>query len=360
MNRMKGCYAVVLVLLAANVGGCSIYSERGVQPDPTSTIFMRPIQELPTVLPPGDEWTALPPLVQNAHRTSILSMTWHNQPYPGWYDVINLRNDGRLRHWRVAEGRSGQEIYPAGQLTQQEVIEVQRLLEKLTPETVAPHNIEATVVILSFVWEGKLQHITVDQFHCTSEIVRLFEIIDVVFERHPDISRSLLNPCRISATAEGLFTTPTISPTTHFTFSDLPDAIKKFHQGSLLIRVIWFQQPFEDSYHELSMSYGRSMMYIYHLSDAQPYHQVREGPLNDTQMQTLQHVLSRMNTEENSKDIATQTMISVGYSWKGDYHLHLFGETACPDELKGLFAIATESLDMSELDLDRNAWPCQE
>jgi hypothetical protein len=360
MNRMKGCYAVILVLLAANVSGCSIYSEQGVQPNPTSTIFMRPIQELPTVLPPGDEWTALPPSVQDAHRTSTLSITWHNQPYPGWYDVINLRNDGRLRHWRVVEGISGQEINPAGQLTQQEVLEVQRLLEKLTTVTVVPHDIEATVVTLSFIWEGEPHYITIDQFHCTSEMVRLFEIIDGVFERHPDISRSSLNPCRVSATAEGPFTTTTISPTTHFTFSDLPDAIKKFHQGPLLIRVIWFQRSFESSYQELKIFYDRSMMYIYHLSDAQPYYQVRKGQVNDAQMQILQHLLNRMNTEENSKDVSTRTIISVGYSWKGDYRLYLFDEMDCPDELKGLFAVVTENFDMNELDLDRNAWPCQE
>jgi len=360
MNWMKRRCAAVLVLLVASVGGCSIHLERGIQPDPTGTIFMHPIQELPTMLPSGDAWMTLPPPVQDEHRTSTLSITWHNQPYPGWYDVISLRNDGRLRHWRVVESSSSvQEIYPAGQLTQQEVIEVQRLLEKLTTAMVVPHDTEATVVILSFVWEGELQHITVDQFHCTSEMVRLFEIIDGVFERHPDISRSSLNPCR-AATAEDPFTTTTISPTTYFTFSNLPDAMRRFHQGFPLITVIWFQQPFEDSYHVLSISYGRSMIYIYHLSDAQSYYQVRKGQVNDSQMQTLQHVLSRMNTEENSRNIATQTMISVGYSWKGDYRLRLFGETACSDELKGLFAIAIESLDMSGLDLDSNAWPCQE
>jgi hypothetical protein len=360
MNYAKGWYVVFFVLILIGGGSCGVHSERDSQPDPTSTIFIRPIRELPTVLPPGDAWLAIPPPVQDAHRTSTLLITWHEQPYPGYYDAINLCNDGRLQHWVVVEDRSVHQSYPAGQLTQQEIAEVQGLLKKLATMDVMVYDNDAAIVSLSFIWDGEPHYTVLDQFHCAGETIQVFEIINAAFSRHPDISSISLNPCRALAGTEDTVTPDPISLAVNFTFSDLPQAVQRFHQGLPLFKVVWFQKPFDDSYHQLTVFDDHEIMYRYRLSDEQSYHRVLKGQLTDPQMQRLRHILIRMNTEGSHEDTSALTAISFGYSWRGDYRLRLFAETDCPDDLKWIFAAAKETLGVNELDLDINTWPCQD
>ena len=384
MNYTKGWHIVFFILILVGGGSCGVHSERDVQPNPTSTIFIRPIRELSTVLPPGNEWLIIPPPVQDTHRTSTLVIMWHERPYPGYYDAINLRNDGRLQHWVVAEYRSVQspagatapatgtqhwvvakhrsvhQSYPAGQLTQQEITEIQGLLKELTTADVMVYDNEATIISLSFIWDGEPHSAVFDQFHCASEATRLFEIINTAFSRHPDISSIALNPCRALAGTEDTFIPDPISPAANFTFSDLPEAIQRSHQGLPLVKVVWFQKPFDDSYHQLTIFDDREIAYRYRLSDEQSFHRIRKGQLTAAQMQTLRHILILMDTEESHEDASAPTVISFGYSWRGDYRLRLFAETACPDDLKWLFAVTEETLGVDESDLHINVRPCQD
>jgi len=329
---------------------CSAHSEWDIASSPTSTFFY-PIRELPTVLPPGDAWLAIPPSVQDAHRTSILLITWHEQPYPGYYNAINLRNDGRLRHgvatlqqWDVGVIGSSQESYPAGQLTQQEMTKVQGFLEKLTTADMGVHDNEVTIVSLSFVWQGEHHFAAFDQNHCARAVIQLFELIDAVFSRHPDVSNRSLNPCRAPTGTEGIFTPGPTFPAVNFTRSDLPKVVQRPHRGLPLVKVVWFQKPFDDSYHQIKVLDDHKIVYRWQLSDEQRYHRVIEGELTDAQMQTLRDRISKLSTEESSDISSATTVIAFGYGWQGDYDLRLFTETDYPNDLEWLFLVAEEIL----------------
>jgi hypothetical protein len=317
----------------------------------------------------------LPDTIQYVHNSDMLVITWFEHPFSGYYDKnkwlekpfsghydrLALHSDGSFGHWLVT-ANWGARRAGWGHLAEGQLEEIRAILETMTEDLLSesPVLIEPStgskIITLSFPWEVENYVLSFSEASCPDEFHHLLEAIDVAFERNPENPASFQNLCQQDSGYQEQTQDSTLSDGTPSSSVSLPDLIKQAH-GARLFCITWFEQPFAGSYDELSL-FANDFIGYYRLTDTS-VHKNAKGQLTEREMQEAKAILELMTSTSFTEQPMGETIVSLSFPWKADYHLFTFGDSNCPANLHRLLEIVDVAFRRDSPGFDFQN-PCQE
>jgi hypothetical protein len=322
----------------------------------------------------------LPGPIERDHLGEAFRITWFEQPFSTHYNRLTLRLDGHVEHefvnliWNTF--RVG-----VGQLNKEQQEEIRTIL-KTVAETYAvervdsiaaresfivikaiteTHSVEPIkgpkIITLSFPWRGETYVLSFSESSCMDELHRLLEIIGTALGWSPVDVNVPQNLCRGSNEYQEQIQEPASSAAISLPLASLPGAIKRTHIAPRLFRATWFEQPFDGSYHQLSLFANNSVVYR-QIADAGA-REVARGRLTEKERQKVQTTLGLITSMSSVEQPVETMLITLSFPWEADRHVFTTGCSDCPDSLQRLFEIANTAFERESLDREDFQNPCQ-
>jgi hypothetical protein len=299
---------------------------------------------------PVSSFTAMPTLnlpepIQQRYRDAIFTVTWFEQPFDNYYYHLALYNDGSVSHGLLSNRSEKGGLAPY-RLSDEKWMEVRSLLESLAHSASHDPFAGRSVITLSFVWHGEYREMSFNESSCPIELSRLIEIAGTTFRG------TLQSPCQ-KRDGDQRRTSPLLPQV------ELPERVRLPH-SELLLRVIWFEQPFAGLYHELRVFADSDISYGQRGDNAPPGGRLVAGWwLTESEEQEIQTALISMASTSSIKLPAEGTTITVGFPWEADYHLLVFEASHCPTELQLLFEMTDMVFKREKPEYNAFQNPCQ-
>jgi len=247
----------------------------------------------------------------------------------------------------LISGRGEQGVFPE-QLTTKQRKEIRALLDTLAHSSSRDPAGGSWVITLSFLWQGKHHILSFNESSCPDELQRLFEIANETQES--EYRNPFPSPCNDKHPQQASEPTPSDSSV------ELPDFVRRVHYACLF-HITWFKQPFADSYKELSLLVdhymGENTVTYWETDQNTAY-----GELTEAERQEIQAILETLTDTSSTRLPAEGTVITLGFSWEGDYRILVFGDANCPAGLRRLFEIADMPFKRDVPDHDLFQIPC--
>jgi len=289
----------------------------------------------------------LPEPVQQSYNTNkIFTLTWFEKPFMGYSMYMILHTNGYISRMLIS-GRGEKGGFPE-QLTAKQRKEIWALLDTLTHSSSRDPSGGSRVITLSFLWQGKHHILSFNESSCPDELQRLFEITNET--RESEYRNPFPSPCNGKHPQQASEPTPSDSSV------ELPDFVRRVHYACLF-HITWFKQPFADSYKELSLLVdhymGENTVTYWETGQNTAY-----GELTEAERQEIQAILATLTDTSSTRLPAEGTVITLGFSWEGDYRILVFGDANCPAGLRRLFEIADMPFKRDVPDYDLFQIPC--
>ena len=238
-----------------------------------------------------------------------------------------------------------------GQLPEDQWRKVQEILKAMT--TIPSHDPFSgrEVITLSFLWHGENYIASFSEKNCPDELERLFDITNTAWT----VENPFPNPCRErplsnSSTADTLCSPLNVLPNTIGFASDY---------SARLFQINWFEQPFTGSYEQLYFAVdGRKFDNFVTYGRSDSGGSVPYGGSTEAERQEVQAILVSLADIDSTERPVGNILITLGFSWEGDYRILVFGDANCPAGLRRLFEIADMPFKRDVPDYDLFQIPC--
>lgn len=351
----------------------------------------------PTPLPAVVE--SLPPPVRQFHDDSrIFQITWFPTPYPGYSKYVGLQADGRISGG-IDHGSWMESGLLSTVLATEARAEIPTLLEDMVQMPSVDPFSGATVITLSFLWRGDYHIVSYNEASCPRALHRLLEIATA--EGNPCQNNHEYPRQTGAEGVEGapwsdlpdwvrclhgasLFRAAWFEPPFDDTLGDAAfDSLSLYvhylgQAGSLFVynpRCLFTVEPgfaveldrsevsdrlceqFSAHNHVLSPAARVDVVHpgsYWIVADADGEYAVQSenqtlsvragdiwyGKATEADRQEAQAILASLVEASSDEPSPGDTVITLGFSWEGDYHLLTFGGSSCPAQARRLFEIA--------------------
>ena len=294
------------------------------------------------------------PVLQEQNENEIFKITVipNQDSFYHCYPYRSMLADGTV----LSRFRSPMESrkYRAGPLTPEQQGKIQQILKTMiTIPSRDPFGGEE-VITLSFLWHGEHYIRSFSRGSCPDALVQLFDITNSVWSDE----YFHWEPCQ-----EVEFIESVTSDDTHRLLTSLPDEVVSLH-AHRLFQVHWFEQPFSGSYEQLYFVTGEHKFDWLGPFDSCGVYENEPGgrsvnwPATEAERQEVQAILVSLADVDSAERPVGNTLITLGFSWEGDYRILVFGDANCPAGLRRLFEIVDMPFkrDAPNYDLFQN--PC--
>jgi hypothetical protein len=277
-------------------------------------------------------WALPEPIQQEHDKDVIFKVTWlgNQRPFSGYFMYMLLYTDGSVTRRLLHELGGEKGVFP-GQLSKEQQEEIRTLLEAMTISSSRDPFAGSEVITLSFLWHGEHHVLSFSESSCPDELSRLFEITNMAWT----VGDPFPNPCQRKS-----------QPVLESAPSDnapppllaLPDPVKDVHFARLF-QINWFERPFTGFYKTLAFVVEHRF-YDNLITYREGEKNTSYGESTEVEKQEVQAILESLASTGSVEQPVGDTIITLGFSWEANYHLLVFGDENCPDDLRRLFEIA--------------------